>query len=274
MKKLFLLFLFIGTLSIFQSCEKDQVTTDNFEALGAPELPSLEMFDLSLERFDKIDEKESLPKSGNMTRWHWLHAGINILVWNTVVVVNLAVPVAALDAAFNEEAEYLGGGVYEWKYQFDEAEETIEVKITGAYRSTEDEIDWKMTLSPIGSDEEFVWLTGFTTPFESEYTLYHQIEDPEPYLLLNYQENPNNPEEKTTRFTSIIPDGENNGDYIEYRTTPDEPYNRGYDVYQSDEDFLEIQLNEPAGDGRVRHPIHFGDEEWRCWDEEKKDVEC
>ena len=126
---LFLFFLFVGTLTFFQSCEKDQIAADDFEALGAPELPSPEIFNLSLSKFDGA--KDDGPQAKSMTRWHWLHAGVSILVWNTVVVVNLAVPVAALDAAFNEEAEYLGEGVYEWKYQFDERDETIEIKITG-----------------------------------------------------------------------------------------------------------------------------------------------
>jgi len=273
MKKLILFFLFIGALAIFQSCEKE-VAMDDFEALGPPELPAVEVFDLSLDHFEGIDAKNSMPKSGNMTKWNWLHAGLNILVWNTVVVVNLATPVAALGAAFNEEAVYLGEGVYEWKYQFTEDNESLQIKLTGTYTSTEDEIAWKMSISPVGSDEEFVWLTALTTPYESEYILYHQIEDPETYLKINHQVNANNPEEKSTRFTNIIPGDENNGDYIEYRAMPDALYNRGYDVYQSDEDFLEIELNEPAGDGRVRHPIHFGDNEWYCWDEEKEDVEC
>ncbi|MEM8527912.1 MAG: hypothetical protein AAGG68_24945 [Bacteroidota bacterium] len=274
MKKLMLFFLLIGTLGTFQSCEKDEIAKDDFEVLGAPDLPSLEIFDLSLKQFGGADDKGAQPKSGNMTRWHWLHAGVNILVWNTVVVVNLATPVAALGAAFNEEAEYLGQGVYEWRYQFEGDDELLQIVLTGAYTSTEDEIAWKMSISQVDGASEFVWLTGLSTPLESEYTLYHQIENPEPYLLITHKKDANNEEAESTRFTNVIPGHEDNGNYIEYRIQPDALYNRGYDVYQSAENFLEIELNEPAGDGRVRHQSHYGDNDWRCWDEEKKDVEC
>ena len=203
MKKSFLFLMLTLGIFTFQSCEKDQVTTDDFEALGPPELPSSDIFNIPINRFEGVNEKDVQAKSN--TRWNWLHAGLNILGWNTAVVLNLAVPVAALSAAFNEDHVYLGEGVYEWRYIHDGLDgASYNVVLTGAYTSTEDVIEWTMMLSQEGGYSDFVWLEGITQLNQSEFTLYRNPERAESYLKLNNKKNADDSEIETTRFTNVI----------------------------------------------------------------------
>ncbi|MEM1325628.1 MAG: hypothetical protein AAGI23_06735 [Bacteroidota bacterium] len=270
-----IVFLFaLCGLFLLQSCEKEtDLANDDFEALGAPELPNLDLFTVPVSSFEEIQNDKSLTKSN--TKWHWLHAGLNILGWNTAVVANLAIPVAAIGEAFNQEYEYLGEGIYEWAYRYDgPRRESFQVNLQGAYLSTEDEIGWTLRLTDINSGESFVWLTGKTMPFASEFVIYQNPEEPNVAVSLTTTVDPNSEDRTTTRFTNINPNRLEDGYYVEYRQTPDALYNRSYEVFRTDEDFLQIELNEPAGDGRVRHLSHYGDNNWRCWDVEQNDVDC
>lgn len=93
MKQSILLLLLALSIFTFQACEKEELADDPFEALGSLTLPDLAIFSIPVDPFEEIGKGEVSTKS--QTRQHWAHAGLNILGWNTGVVLNLAVPVAA-----------------------------------------------------------------------------------------------------------------------------------------------------------------------------------
>ena len=81
--------------------------------------------------------------------------------------------------------------------------------------------------------------------------------------------------EFTIRYTNIGVNDPGNGDYIEFRTQPSASFNRAYDVYRgSVEKTLNIEWNAPTNEGRVKHPEHFNDSEWHCWDGQAMDISC
>ena len=80
-------------------------------------------------------------------------------------------------------------------------------------------------------------------------------------------------EDISIRFSNVLANDPGNGDYIEWRTNNGGEFDRAYDVFNK-ESLLEIEGNEALKNGRVKHPIHFNDNEWHCWDTNQFNVDC
>ncbi len=279
MKRLILLLALPLSFALIQSCEKDNVSTT--EETVAPNLPPAETFfmPLAFEDYDEIDTngvyKAPLPvKSNPATYRHWFYAGSRLLGWNVLVALTTAVPAVSFAEAFNHQAVFAGNGVFIWSYDFQVGNESYVANLSGEFVGN-NEVKWVMKISQVGGFTDVTWYSGIVrTDFtKGTWTLNYQPENPTPALLIEY-ERPSGSEDYFIRYTNIIPDSPDNGDYIEFQTQSDEIYNRAYDVFQGNNDLLEIEWDEPATNGRVRHEKGFGDNEWRCWDEEKKDTDC
>lgn len=283
MKNLFWIVALLFSVVLVQSCQKEEVT-DLPPGVEAPELPPMAMFTMPTGDFDPNTVDTSgvntqLDERGfNDTYWNWFHAAVSLVVWHAVIVVNMAAPTAAFGAAFNVQPEYIGDLTFEWAYEYvapvNLGGHTYNVSLTGQYNPDFETVNWVMTLSQVGGYTDFVWYTGTTSANNSEaqFTLNHQPFNPQSYLLAQYQGD--NAGNETLRFTNIIPGNPGNGDYVEYRTNPGATYDLAFDVLTQTDNFLEIEWNEQNIEGRVRHPQHFNDNEWHCWDGEYKDVDC
>ena len=132
-----------------------------------------------------------------------------------------------------------------------------------------------MKLSQENGFQDIEWYRGIVSRDGSRGTWTLNVYENEltPVIRIEY-ENAGNEDIYEIRYTNIIPNHEDNGHYIEYRAQPNEPFNRAYDVFQGNENFLEIQWVEPTIEGRVRNLDHFGDNDWHCWDVDKKDIDC
>ena len=79
----------------------------------------------------------------------------------------------------------------------------------------------------------------------------------------------------TIRYTNIVPDGPENGGYIDARHTEDTPYDHIWDIYNKGQDnHTYIEWSSITGEGRVNDLKHFGDEDWHCWDSDRINVVC
>ena len=77
------------------------------------------------------------------------------------------------------------------------------------------------------------------------------------------------------QYTNIEQGNPGNGGYIYYEKTNNTPFNAGYDVFNSGMNNLtEMEWDRTAYDGRVRDPLHFGDNDWHCWDMNLMDTTC
>ena len=75
------------------------------------------------------------------------------------------------------------------------------------------------------------------------------------------------------RYTNIVPDGPEEGGYIEYGRIDEEPYDAYYHIYNKGQDRLkEIEWNRETKEGRIKNPDYAGGE-WRYWDCALKDTE-
>jgi hypothetical protein len=283
MKNLVWLVAFLFVAGTFQSCQKD--IEDQPTDLVAPAIPPMAMFSMPTETFDENQVDTSgiannpLERTLTGTYQNWFHSAVNLVVWHTVVVVNMAVPTAAFGAAINQPAEYIGDLTFAWDYVYvappNLGGKTYNVLLTGQYEPNLENVLWTMTVSEQGGFTDFVWYTGITstTNDEGEFTLYRFPNNPQTYLRLDYagDEVSGN---GALRFTNIIPGHVDFGHYIEYREAPGSLLDRAFDVQREGDNFLQIQWNEAGNFGRVKHPTHFGDTDWHCWDAAFMDTEC
>ncbi len=277
MKKLCFFLITTLTLTMFQSCVKDPIEVQNEEV--APKIPPQESFIMPFTGFDEVDTTGFTDGHAGArtveTYRNWFYAGTNILIWNTVITLGTAVPVASFAESFNHSPVYVGNGIFEWSYSYNLIGGTYNAVLSGQFINSGDDVEWIMKISKVGGFSDVTYYTGIVAVDHSEanWTLYHQPNNPEPSLGIAYVKDLST-EDFTIRYTNIDPDDTNNGQYIEYRTNSDIDFNRAYDVFLNTNNFLEMEWNEPAGNGRVKNSEHFDDTDWHCWDTEQADVDC
>jgi hypothetical protein len=205
---------------------------------------------------------------------NWGFAATNVAVWNTIITIGLAVPVAAFLESFKHEPVQHPDGTWAWAY---------DVTVGGVGHSAElqaiavdGDIHWTMLVSKDGAYTDFTWFTGVSNlpATEGTWTLNRSPEDLNPFIGIEWHRNPLK-ETGDITYTNIVPDGPENGGYISYGTTTGTPYDAFYDIYNKGLDnHTEIEWNRTTKEGRVKDPRHFGDDDWRCWDSDLIDVDC
>jgi len=275
MKRIIYIFFAVGILFALQSCNKDS-NDDNPDNLAAPAIPDTALFTIPTQSFGVAGGKDT--SSTRNDKSNWIHAGLNVLVWNTVVFVNTAIPIAAFGHAFDYEAEYIGNLTWEWTYEYqsppDNGSKKYDVSLTGKYINSNDEVAWTMAVNEQGSSAKFVWYEGIVSVNHTggSFTVNKDPLNPKPYMKIDFTRKVAT-NDVTIRFSNVLSGDVGEGDYIEWRTQNGETFDRGYDVWNK-ESLLEIEANDVSKDGRVKHPIHFGDEEWHCWDTDQFNIDC
>jgi hypothetical protein len=212
------------------------------------------------------------PVAYTKNNWGW--AAFNVAVWNAVLTLRLAIPVAAFLESFNHEPVRHTDGTWVWSYNFyvNTVLHLAELhgKVTGGT------VEWNMYVSKQGEYEDFLWFTGVsdTAATEGSWTLNSDPANPTPLLGIPWHRNP---AEGTgdIKYVNIIPDHAENGGYIFYGITDDTPFDAFYDIYNKGADnHTDIEWDRTAKNGRVSDPDHFVDDAWHCWDTTLEDVDC
>ena len=273
MKKIQFLFALLITASLFHSCQKEPL--DGTLAKEAPALPAAQSFIMPFDAFENVDSAQTIDDRTVGTKGNIVFSALNVLVWQTVVNVTMAVPVATFGEAFNHDPVFIGNDTYEWKYNVRDGFKVYTCTLTGQLLNADNDVDWTMTVSLRNGFQDFVFYTGTTSNDgrTAVWNLNHEPNAPEAFLNIAYSGTSDN--DFTIKYTNVKPNHPENGDFIEYRADATADFNRAYDVYQiEDDNFLEIQWDEPAGFGRVKNLKHFGDDNWHCWDENGDDTNC
>ena len=280
MKNLKIAALLFVSLLMLQSCVKDD-KDENLDT--APALAAEETFIMPFTGFEDADTSGIMaPPNDNSANArtpsfdNWFHSATNVVFWNLVLTVNLAVPTAAFHESFNHDPTFQGNGVWLWQYSFELPDGNYQAKLYGEIVAN-DEVEWEMYISKVGGFQDVLWYTGSTNDDEAHWTLNHQANNPEAFIQIDYLKDNGNAQ-AAIRYTNIIPNDPGNGGYIEYRednSNSSADYNRAYDIYHIQADnLIEIQWNKPNENGRVKDEEHFGDTEWHCWDVNLMDTEC
>ncbi|MEO0899734.1 MAG: hypothetical protein AAFY71_25205 [Bacteroidota bacterium] len=274
MKKLLFLLSALALIWTLSSCE----TTETY---NAPPIPPLEMATIPAEALEEMDPDTA--STQRATYYNWLHAGVNLVVWNAAIYLNTAIPVAAFHTAVNQPVTYLGNGKFEWSYVYQAPAglggKTYDIVLTAEYINTNADVEWVMTSSERGGFQNFIWYTGISSVNENEasFTVNRNPGNPIPVYRIDY-DRISGTSDFSIRFTDVNPNSNGIDGYLEYRVDSQNlDFNRAFDIKggpnKPDLD-TEIQWDEPNGNGRVKDSKRFGNNDWQCWDTNQADVVC
>ncbi len=245
---------------VFTSCNKNKV---------APELPPQSAFVT-----DFSDFNDNAKNIADTTMTNWGHSAINVGVWNVIISVGLAVPVASyVEAVKNHPAEYQGDNTWLWSYSFNAGTATFTAELYGVLKS--ETVEWEMYISKSGEYEHFLWYSGVSNLDNKHgtWTLYNKPSDPTE--LLGIEWNRATDSTGNIKYTNIVPNGPENGGYIFYGNDNNSDLNAYYNIYNKGEDnLIQIEWSQTYQNGRVKDVKKFGDDLWHCWDETHYDVDC
>lgn len=267
---------FVAWLLLLAGCGSEDVTGSGPEP---PEIPPVSTFVMDFGDFTESTSFTQVSGDGETvllgaTTENWSFASLNVLVWNTVLTVGLAVPVASFIAAFGKSPVLHTDSTWVWSYNFFANDVLHLAELHG--RAVGDTVTWSMYISKQDAFTDFLWYTGVSDVqvTEGTWTLNNNPDDPTPLLDITWHRNPDEGTADIT-YTNIVPEGPENGGYISYGITGGIPYDAFYDIYNKGADnHTDIEWNRTTKEGRVRDPNHFADSEWHCWDSALEDVDC
>lgn len=212
------------------------------------------------------------------------YAGLNIAFWNTVIFVNLAVPVTSFRNAFNHIPVKVGDKIWEWSYAVEGWSGTYLARLTGEIKS--DSVEWKMYITKTGTDPftDLMWYSGKSASDRSGgyWVLNRNHKFPEKMLRIDWKSENN--EVGDIQFTIVreLNDyGEpekNLGAYIHYGLIEDY-FDAYYDIHLYNDQasgFIDINIewNREKKDGRVKSPNFYKNDYWHCWNSNGFDTTC
>ena len=256
---------------------------------GAPTIPPMDTFLIPFEDFtdngsDSLASVTGLslhageqypePLTETTSQSNWNHAAFNVGFWRLAVVVGLAVPVAAFGASFQNIPLQQEDGSWIWSYAVRVGGSVHSAKLHGQFIT--EGVRWEMSISKEGEYEDFLWYYGESNlpATEGFWILKQSPAIPEDLLQIDWSRNIS-AGTHAIRYTNIVPDGPENGGYIDVQHTDDIPYDHIWDIYNTGQDnHTYIEWSSVTGEGRVKDLKHFGDEDWRCWDSDRMNVVC
>ncbi len=261
-----LLLLATGMIVTFTSCEKEP------EAIKLPPDESLvinwDMFPSQAVR--KASEGVEQPTP---THVNWLYSAGSVVVWNTVIAANMAIPTVAYRAALNNDPVYLGDDIWEWSYSVSINSRTIEAQLTGS-RIDKEQFFLEMRLSEHNGFQDFKWFEGVVSSDHSyaNWTLYHSPEKPDEYLEIVYNKNFDT-EVSNITYTVIDPLNDLYNGSIDFGIDPGQDFDAHYTIFMNN-NTTSIEWSMETQAGRVKDESRFSDAEWHCWDTLLQDVNC
>jgi len=237
----------------------------------APELPPQSSFLMNFEDFSNPDDTLAVR---DINSYHnWGHAYFNVAVWNAIITVGLAVPVASFVESFNHEAVYHpNDNNWTWSYNVSHAGHIYEAELTGFLQA--DSVVWEMRLTKSNEFTNFLWYWGKSHINRTGGYWILMDKPANPHNLLQIDWNQDFSGVANLKYTNIVPNGAENGGYIFYGTVL-EAFNRYYDIYNKGQDNLtEIEWNHTDLNGRIKNPMHFQDDNWHCWGTNLQDMIC
>jgi len=256
----FIAVILFSALLVLQSCKKEEE-----EEMGvAPELPPSSAFITDFSDFKQ--------NSKDFRGTNWAFSAINVGVWNVIITVGLAVPVASYaEAVKNHTPVYQGDKTWLWTYDF---LDNYTAELYGTI--TADGVNWEMYISKAGSFQKFLWYKGQsnTALTQGSWTLYDNHNSAKENLLIEWNKNADGTGNIT--YTNIIPGGAENGGYISYgNDNTDSEFATFYHIYNKGKDNLTtIEWSKDNKNGRVKDNKHFGDSDWNCWNTELANIDC
>lgn len=267
-----ILFVTIITTSIsalLVNCKKDK------NSKNPPQLPPQTSMVMDFSDFSSstIDLTKKLD-SNSYANHNW--AALNVGVWNLIITVGLAVPVASFYEAFNHQYIKENDNLWSWSYSFIAQNVNHTAKLTAMYIEDDNKIQWDMYISKDKVYSNFHWYSGYSniSGLEGKWTLNESNIKPSPLLEILWHRNTSTGA-SDIKYTNIVPNGPENGGYIYYSVTPGATLDASYDIFNKGENnLINIQWNKTSKNGRIKDAKHFLNTDWHCWDNLFLDCNC
>ncbi len=244
-----------------------------------PELPPAESMVIPFQDFLASGAPapvERPPTEANevaLAKENFNYAAGSIFFWNVAITVTVAVPVASFLAAFQNPIEFKGDATWESSYDFQSIGGVKHTAVLQA-KLVSDGVEWKMLISKENSFQDFLWYSGFSNleNTEGNWLLNQGPEkelpngDPAPFLNIEWHHD-SQASTADVKYTFVVPDAPQNGSWIFYGITNQEPYDAFYTLFGSENsNQVAIEWNRTNKDGHVKSQQRFGDEQFHCWD--------
>jgi len=257
---------FVASSMLLSGCKKDKAENK------APSLPPQSGFVMNFSDFGKPND--TLKSSLEATSYNnWGYSYLNVVGWNIVLTVGLAVPVASYVEAFNHDAVYHPDtDNWTWSYNFTAGNIPYEAVLTGTMVS--DSVSWEMRVSKGIEFNNFLWYSGKSDISQTGgyWILKENPTVPNNLLKINWNKHANNTSD--IRYTNIRPGGAENGGYIFYGTTSN-TFDRFYNIYNKGlENLTKIEWSSTQRNGHVNDPHQYQNSNWHCWDANLTDIVC
>jgi len=263
---------------------------------GAPTIPLVETFVIPLEDFENnetnglvfvtesqmqatslsfpVSEQLSLPSVLSSNQSNWNYAALAIGIWSTIIRVGLAVPVVAFRASLHNIPLQQEDGSWIWSYSVNIGGSRYTAKLHGKFIT--EGIHWEMRISKEGEYEDFLWYYGENDlpATEGFWILKQSPAIPNDLVRIDWSRNIS-AGTHAVRYTNIVPDGPENGGYIDTQYTKGIPYDHIWDMYNKGQhNHTYIEWSSTTKEGRVQDFNHFGDDDWHCWDSDRMNITC
>lgn len=269
--KMKLVYALIAAMVLFSACSDD----DGDGNPTAPQLPPQESMSANMGDFPSNGESSQANANGDKS--HFTFAAGNVIFWQTLLNVQLAIPVASFQEAFNHSFEYLEAQG-RWKSEYSVEVGNKNITATLYAERTDDEIEWEMYLTLPGQFENYLWFSGESELDNSggTWVLYRSPSEPRPLLEIEWEREDG--EAINSTYTLIDTQADKNGSYIQYGLTSETGFTHYYQVSitsQSEDDYdALIYYNQEIRVGSVQSTSHFGDDAFRCWDSNFNNTDC
>ncbi len=259
----YLLVLVMGLAITFTSCENSPKVMD---------LPPTESLQIDMDLFPSAGAGN---KSAIVSQGNFGYSFGTIFIWQSVLVINVAIPIAAYAEAFNHTPMYLGDESWEWSYSVPVNSVIYEASLIGT-RIDNETFSIEMYLSKSGEDDftDFLWFSGVISYDHSvaTWSVNHSPYNPVAFLEIEYNKD-FDANSANIRYTVIDQDNDLYQAYIAYGIDPANDYDAYYTVMTGD-GYTYIEWSTTNSAGRVKNTDHFGDALWHCWDSLLQDVDC
>ncbi|MEQ8470843.1 MAG: hypothetical protein RIC35_06635 [Marinoscillum sp.] len=261
--------LVIGVSMLFVSCSEDSENAGN-----PPELPPKASLSANLGTFPqngdgRVDETQ--------TKTNFAFSAINVGFWQTAIGVVIFIPAKAFEAAFNQDFQYLSDEK-RWKSEYTVNVNNQAVTAQLFAKNNGETVSWEMYLSAEGQYEDFLWFTGESRVDNSggDWVLYGGPSEPREVLRIDWDREGDN--FIHSKYVLVDTESAKSGSFVEYGLSTEADFSHYYEIFvvdtQGDDYDAHILYNETSTEGRVKSEAHFGDADWRCWDENQDDIDC
>ena len=178
MKNLIFAAIIAGSL-LNVSCKKDPA--------DAPTIPPQSSLNIDFSDFQGSGKTDTLITGEGS---YWGRSITHVVIWNIVLTVNLAIPVASFKEAMNHTPKYVSKKKgWLWQYTVNHATGTYTAKLYGKKESGE--VHWEMLISKAGSYDDVEWYTGISQDDNTAgtWTLNKNAQNAQAYMEVTWSVN-------------------------------------------------------------------------------------